>query len=319
MISLTPASCPIPIRHCSRWLIGAVRKAGWIVPVGLAVTALERTGYAQNLEPAAQPGDIAWQPHWRKSNWLDFAFTGAAFVTAATLELLPRNSDTKWQSPILFDAATRRTFVARSASGRHRADVISDVGLWASLGHVAVDSTLVAMVAHRAPGLGYEMLLMDAEAYALSVMLNSIIKRATSRTRPDTNDCRDDTGYDRYCDNNSHYSSFYSGHAAVSATSAGLLCAHHLRSSLYGGPWDTVACGAGLAMTSLTGLLRVVADRHWASDVITGQLIGFSSGFLIPTLLHYRPTPKRAVGPTIDGLLPQPSSSGATIVVFGSL
>ena len=33
--------------------------------------------------------------------------------------------------------------------------------------------------------------------------------------------------------------------------------------------------------------MRIMADRHYTTDVIVGSIGGFTGGFLLPTLLHY--------------------------------
>jgi membrane-associated phospholipid phosphatase len=260
---------------------------------------------------------VTWQPSWRRSNWLDFAVTGVGFAAAATFEFLPRRESAHWNGPILFDTFARDSLLARSASGRMSAGLISDVALWASVGYVALDATLVTMVAHRASGLGYEMLWMDAEAYAVTGLLNGIAKRLSARARPDVDECLRSSNYDEHCATQDPYASFYSGHAALSATSAGLICAHHQRLSLYGGAWDGMACGAGLVMASMTGALRVVADRHWASDVVAGHLIGFASGYFVPTLMHYRPVFSQTNSAPVAGWFPRFEAAGGSVVVFG--
>jgi membrane-associated phospholipid phosphatase len=58
---------------------------------------------------------------------------------------------------------------------------------------------------------------------------------------------------------------------------------------LYGGGLpDGLACGLLLAISAVDGVGRLVADKHYASDVITGALVGSAIGYLTPTLLHYR-------------------------------
>ena len=32
----------------------------------------------------------------------------------------------------------------------------------------------------------------------------------------------------------------------------------------------------------------MTSNQHWASDVIVGDLVGFASGYLLPTLVYYR-------------------------------
>jgi membrane-associated phospholipid phosphatase len=34
--------------------------------------------------------------------------------------------------------------------------------------------------------------------------------------------------------------------------------------------------------------LRIASDNHWASDVLVGDLMGYLSGYLMPTLLYYK-------------------------------
>jgi membrane-associated phospholipid phosphatase len=34
--------------------------------------------------------------------------------------------------------------------------------------------------------------------------------------------------------------------------------------------------------------LRIASDSHWASDVLIGHLLGYTSGYLLPTLLYYK-------------------------------
>ena len=41
-------------------------------------------------------------------------------------------------------------------------------------------------------------------------------------------------------------------------------------------------------MASLTGLFRIMADKHWMTDVLGGAGVGLFSGWLMPWLLHFR-------------------------------
>jgi membrane-associated phospholipid phosphatase len=285
--------------------------------VWLASAVPTRPCLAADAAPTSPPSAVMWQPHWRKSNWIDFTAIAAWFVTGVTLELLPPASESHWSGPILFDRSARDALVSGSSSGRNAAAFASDLGLWGSIGHVALDATLVTMVHHHSSQLGFEMIWMDAEAYSLTVLLNSVTKRLTARARPDTEACRQSPEYHNRCSTEDAHASFYSGHAALSATSAGLICAHHQQLSLYGGAWDGLACVSAIATTSLTGALRVVADRHWASDVVLGHLIGFASGYFVPTIFHYRPPPPTRTA-RIAGWFPRLEATGGSVVVYGA-
>jgi hypothetical protein len=66
-------------------------------------------------------------------------------------------------------------------------------------------------------------------------------------------------------------------------TSAGFSCAMHLSRRLYEDPAsDGIACGTSVAMAGTTGLLRVLSDRHYLSDVLVGAALGFVVGYLVP-------------------------------------
>ena len=52
------------------------------------------------------------------------------------------------------------------------------------------------------------------------------------------------------------------------------------------------------AVALTAGALRLVADKHYATDVVVGATIGFLSGYGLPIVLHYRsgPNPSGALG-----------------------
>jgi membrane-associated phospholipid phosphatase len=68
---------------------------------------------------------------------------------------------------------------------------------------------------------------------------------------------------------------------------ASALCVQHSRIEIYGGLADKIVCPAALTAATATGLLRIVADRHWASDVIAGAMLGSLVGATV-SWLHLR-------------------------------
>ena len=69
---------------------------------------------------------------------------------------------------------------------------------------------------------------------------------------------------------------------------AALTCVHHQHLPLYGGGFANLApCLVMMGVAATTGVLRLVYDEHWASDVITGWAVGAASGYVLPSLLHY--------------------------------
>jgi hypothetical protein len=259
------------------------------------------------------------EPQWRRADVVNFMVVGGATTGALMTLMVPApETEADWRGPVLFDSFFRQGMVMRTRQGRNLADTVSDLALYGSVAHVVLDATLVASVKHRAPDVGFEMLMMDAEAYSVSLLLNSVTKRLTSRARPQAENCAEDPGYETGCQDPDPYVSFYSGHAALTATSAGLICAQHTELELYGSGWDGAACASAVALTSLTGGLRIAADRHWASDVITGHILGFSAGYFIPKLWHFDREPAESSKDGLMGVVPMPMESGIALVALGT-
>jgi membrane-associated phospholipid phosphatase len=64
---------------------------------------------------------------------------------------------------------------------------------------------------------------------------------------------------------------------------------HHMAFPLYGGGLPDVAICIALATSTVTlGTLRVVSDKHWPTDVVTGGILGSAIGFGLPYFVHYR-------------------------------
>jgi membrane-associated phospholipid phosphatase len=51
-----------------------------------------------------------------------------------------------------------------------------------------------------------------------------------------------------------------------------------------------------MSVATATALLRIVADKHYLSDVVVGAAVGTASGLLLPLVLHYRASPVAAPG-----------------------
>jgi membrane-associated phospholipid phosphatase len=76
-------------------------------------------------------------------------------------------------------------------------------------------------------------------------------------------------------------------------------------------PWIAVGTGAA---ASAAGVLRIVGDMHWATDVITGAVVGTGIGVAVPVLLHGRTTDS----PTSSVVAPLLGSTGRGVMVSGS-
>jgi membrane-associated phospholipid phosphatase len=147
--------------------------------------------------------------------------------------------------------------------------------------------------------------LVVAESAVIAVNLNQIAKFVTARQRPDVHarapgDPSPPTSGDNL--------SFFSGHATLAfalATSAGTVASmrHHRLAP--------VMWAAGLTLATAGAYLRIAADRHYATDVLAGAIVGSAVGFGVPYFAH-RPNPANAC------LAVAPVPGGTTLVLSGT-
>ena len=205
-----------------------------------------------------------------------------------------------------FDAAGRRAF---AGADRAKAGLGSDLLAYAGMPLLTLGLDLAASLdttrgmrgKYRARRFGIDVLLMT-EAMTTTLTVMQLSKFATQRRRPSAID--EPTDGTRTVDQNL---SFFSGHTALAfslATSAGTIASlRHERLA-------PVVWAVGVAAATATGMSRVAADQHFASDVIIGSLVGSAIGILVPVLHRYR-TPVRVGG--------QASATAGLISVSGNL
>jgi membrane-associated phospholipid phosphatase len=158
-------------------------------------------------------------------------------------------------------------------SWRQQAARISDMTLSAS---VALPFGLVvgADPDERRRDLG-----VAVGTFAVSLALTDAVKRLADRPRPYAHFCRpyhpEDLGK-----GDAHFS-FYSGHSSSAfamAVTAGMLSHYH------GYRNQAWVWASGLTLATTTGVFRIVADKHYTTDVIVGAAAGAFVGWLVPRL-----------------------------------
>jgi len=243
--------------------------------------------------PSSQPrgafdaGGVEWRPEFRRVGWPEYVAVPVLTLGILLQTFAKPETDADWKGPILLDRPMQNLLRVESESGRSRADTISDVlvGL-STLQTVLVDPWLAAGWRHRRVDVAWQMTVINTQAFGLTFFANRMTKRIVARERPYAEGCVEGSGEEE-CTTDQRFLSFFSGHATVSATFAGLTCAHHQKLALYGSfAADLGACLGSVGLALGTGFLRVASDDHWWSDVLTGQLVGFSAGYLL-TWAHY--------------------------------
>lgn len=225
--------------------------------------------------PAASTPDD--EPDWR----VDAAITAAGTVTYLLSEYAVKGafapSTCRWCAPPGFDDAVRDALVW---DDRARADTLSDLlGFGAT---PVVTLGLLGLAASQDDARAQWPLdaLLAVESLVVASNLNQAVKMAVGRERPFVHQLAPDdkAATDHPDDNNL---SFYSGHTSYAfsiATAAGTIASRR------GRRLAPVVWASGLAIATTTGWLRVAADKHWASDVVTGAVLGGAVGVVLPRL-----------------------------------
>jgi membrane-associated phospholipid phosphatase len=218
----------------------------------------------------------------------EYAFTGITGIFALwEYFFLPSSVKPGWTGGILFDDAVHDALRVTSPSALRTIWTASDiVGSSEVVLTVGIDSMLVPAV-RGSLDVAWQLTWFDLEAYALGSVATFTLYDTIGRARPAYSDCRADPGAANSC-TVSPSASFPSGHVAESFISAGLSCANHAYVPLYGSPlWDAVACARDVTLATADGVLRIMGDRHWATDVVAGGGLGLAFGYAMPVLLHY--------------------------------
>ncbi len=240
-----------------------------------------------------------WHEEWPQFRTSEGIATLAAGIITGAIVLYGPVETPRWRGGILFDDAVRDAVRARDPQTHRTFRSIGDYTYHLSPVLPFFDALVVSTVGHSDSKLALNLTAMTFEAYSYSGVTAFISTETSARQRPDGSDTQ----------------SFFSGHAAISATGAGLTCANHTRIALWGNPVaDVAACVLASLNALTTATTRVVADRHYASDVILGAGIGFGFGYAVPVLLHYS-DPKRSLTLSVA---PDPSCGGNCIGVRGT-
>jgi membrane-associated phospholipid phosphatase len=239
-----------------------------------------------------RPATLRWEPR------VDLPVTGALLAGWVGTELAKpalAPAACRWCEPNAFDTAVRRAFnpsLSPSASGVGPVATASDL-----TGFVGLPLTMLgldALLSWR-DGTLLETMPVDvvlvAEATFGALAVTQLTKFLVARARPYSIDA----GADLLAggrDPNDARLSFFSGHTSFSfalATSAATVM------TLRGYRHAWVAWVVGMPLAAATAVLRLAADKHWASDVLVGMAVGAGLGAGIPLLFHGRVSPSTSL------------------------
>ena len=280
--------------------------------VALASLALASATLARPCSAQTEQASL-WQDQWPQFSTTEAIFTLSAGVSTIALALVPPAQNARWSGGVLFDGAVRDLVRAEDAETRKSFRGVGDISYYAAPAlPLLVDAFVVSLLIRGDKRTAANLALISAEAFSYTGLITFAALRGVARERPDATECKRTSTNPTKCPSDTE--SFYSGHSAVSATSAGLVCANHTRMPLWGHPVaDISACALAVSGALLTGTTRLVADRHYPTDVALGLGIGFGIGYAVPVLLHYSRVTKRELT-----LAPDPQCSGTCLALRGS-
>lgn len=251
-----------------------------------------------------------------------------ALVAAASASAISAHAGAqprpRWAGPLAIDRDASAVFRARDESVRRAADRVSWVivgGLMAA--PLAVDARATGE-RNASPLVVGEGLLSLAIPYASTALVGFAAKYLFARERPFATR----EGLSRRCvrgdeagcewDRNG---SFPSMHSALGFAAAGALCVHSMRA--IGTPaLDALTCASATFSATIAASLRMVADRHYVTDVIVGSLLGLTLASALTWTLHMQQQAPLALAttiarPTVD---PLPSILGGALgIASGAL
>ena len=207
-------------------------------------------------------------------------YNAALWVGGAAAIEFGTTPEARWSRENDFDDGIRNGLRADSKTTRESADTASDVLLGVTAGLlplVSIGKTLSERDCHAA----YDMATDAAEAFSLTILLTSGTKALAGRERPFVQECDGSPPGDASCSDPDRKQSFFSGHASMAAAGAGLSCSYAIKRKTWGdgGAARITPCVLGVGAALTTGALRIVADKHWSSDVIVGLAVGATVGY----------------------------------------
>lgn len=210
----------------------------------------------------------------------------AGALGAATLIVqfgVPNPSVPKWSSTTGFDDWVRGWLKISSESGRNTAAFTSDLFVYTLAAAPFINAFFVAGWEHERWDVAWKLAALDAETLLTVTFVSLSLQKLTARERPFVKDCQINPNLSE-CSIGGKYASFPSAHTSVVFAAVALECFHHgfLDTSHTG--WGAAVCPVTIVVATGTALLRVAADRHWATDVIAGALLGGGLGYAIPAL-----------------------------------
>jgi len=256
---------------------------------------------AQLAAPLVAPAQTTQQPPdvslftWNDA-WLGAAFVGGTIALRRVDEHYARRLQDKYtqQNRILQGIATTVRTIAEPGA------MVIGASLYIG-GRVSKNRDMADLGLH------------GSEAVAVGGGVSLVLKDAFGRARPFVHPPTDSTGFDannwqfgRGLRQGGDYQSFQSGHSVAAFAAAAAVTAE---TSRWWPQWKWLIGSAMYGGAGLVGVSRMYNNRHWASDVMMGAMIGTFAGNKV-VRYHHRVNPGNKFDKWLLGGSLQPANGG---------
>lgn len=311
-------------RRLERRVLRSLRAAAWLC-CGILLVG---TSNAIGSEPSAPPETGAHRDQsrhrlqwtYRRARPWQYVAIGVQSAANLTFEFgnIPSPGE-HWRDPLPGDLPIRNALLARTEEGRQRARTVADT-TWHVVQYypVVVDGLLVPLAFDKLNAdVAWQLSVINWQTLGLTGIVTRIAHKTVPRGRPSTWECERDRSAPKPCPEAGP--GFFSGHVAMTTAGAALSCSHHAALPLYGrGPAGTLTCMALSTGAVAVGIGRITADKHWASEILVGHLVGAGFGLGMPWLLAYRYPQKPAASSAMrSAWIPVPMPGGGGLSFIG--
>ena len=237
---------------------------------------------------------------------------GSALVLFGGALLIPAPEACRWCNPPGFD----ETLASPAPESRRRVVAqLSHVMSTAVVPVLALSALIVPpFVSSAEPDVhAFENVMIMTESVMLDMAITHGIKKLVARKRPAFYYGRE--GSSEFAEHPGEENvSFFSGDTSLPfAATASAATVGFMR----GYPSAPYIAVAGGVLSAAVAVMRVRADVHWPSDVLTGALVGTAVGIAVPLLLHPRAQASSTAGER-PLLLTNVAADSARVDLFGT-
>jgi membrane-associated phospholipid phosphatase len=259
----------------------------FVVLLTLQLSAISPASAQEPNAPEATSSESTWSGRWGRPGWFELGLAGGLFAGGAAIQFgLGPPDEPGWIGPILADGVVRDNLLADTTDRELLAAQASDYLLYAMISApLLLQPALTWASTDNGVDAG-RMVLINAQSLGITFLTTTVLKHTVGRQRPAIGACWDNPDANESCDERDRLS-FPSGHTSMAFAGAGLVCLNHEVMQPFGNAWDQVACYTALGAATATGVFRMVANKHFLTDVVAGAAVGLTAGYLLPKWLYF--------------------------------